>query len=212
MRTDELIRALAADTASRTLPPRRALCYALVPSTAVAAALFLATLGLRPQILGVLGEPRFAFKVAIACLLAASAYGLALRIVRPGADLRPAALVVAGVPVLLAAADLAELAVMPAADWGRRLVGSNALVCMVSIPALAAAPLLAVLLALRHGAPDNPTLAGASAGLLAGAIGATLYATHCPDDSPFFVSTWYTLAIGLVVVIGAWCGSRCLRW
>jgi hypothetical protein len=77
---------------------------------------------------------------------------------------------------------------------------------------LAAVPLVSALLALRYGAPENPTLAGASAGLLSGGIGAALYATHCIDDSPFFVSVWYTLAIAIVVAIGAWCGSRCLRW
>ncbi len=53
---------------------------------------------------------------------------------------------------------------------------------------------------------------GAAAGLLAGAIGAALYATHCPDDSPLFVATWYTLAIGFVVGLGALAGSRLLRW
>jgi len=121
-------------------------------------------------------------------------------------------LLVASVPILLAAADLAELVTVPAAEWGGRLVGSNALVCLRSIPFLAAAPLLAAMLALRHGAPENPTLAGASAGLVAGGIGAALYASHCIDDSPFFVSVWYTLAIAIVVAIGAWCGSRCLRW
>jgi hypothetical protein len=213
MRTDQLVRALAADNQSRTMPPTRALCCALVPATMVAIGLFLATLGLRPQVLALLAEePRFAFKIAVAGLLAVAACVLASRLARPAGDARRAALLVAGVPILLAAADLAELVTVPAAEWGSRLVGSNALVCLRSIPLLAAAPLLAALLALRHGAPDNPTLAGASAGLLAGGIGAALYASHCIDDSPFFVSVWYTLAIAIVVAIGAWCGSRCLRW
>ncbi len=213
MRTDDLVRALVADNQSRAMPPSTALCCALVPAALVAAGLFLATMGLRPHIAALLtGDPRFAFKIFLAGLLAAAACGLASRLARPGTDPRRAALVVASVPVLLAAADLAELVTVPAADWGRRLVGSNALVCLRSIPFLAAAPLVAALLALRHGAPENPTLAGASAGLLAGGIGAALYATHCTDDSPFFVTVWYSLAIGLVVLVGAFCGSRCLRW
>jgi hypothetical protein len=65
---------------------------------------------------------------------------------------------------------------------------------------------------LRQGAPEHPALAGAAAGLFAGAIGAHLYATHCPDDSPLFVAAWYTLAIAFVVGTGALAGSRCLRW
>lgn len=213
MRTDDLVRALVADNRTRTMPPTLALCCALVPGTMIAAGLFLATLGLRPQLLALLAEePRLVFKVAVACLLAASACVLASHLVRPGTDPRRAVLVVVSVPILLAAADLAELATVPATEWGRRLVGSNALVCLRSIPFLAAVPLLAALLALRQGAPENPTFAGASAGLVAGGIGAALYATHCPDDSPFFVSVWYTAAIAIVVAIGAWCGSRCLRW
>ncbi|HUI21148.1 MAG TPA: NrsF family protein, partial [Methylocella sp.] len=58
----------------------------------------------------------------------------------------------------------------------------------------------------------RPALAGAAAGLLAGAIGAAFYATHCPDDSPLFVATWYTLAIAFVTAIGAIAGARLLRW
>ena len=64
----------------------------------------------------------------------------------------------------------------------------------------------------RRGAPASPTLAGAAAGFLAAACGATLYAFHCFDDSPLFVATWYLLAAIPVVVIGAVAGSRLLRW
>jgi hypothetical protein len=65
---------------------------------------------------------------------------------------------------------------------------------------------------LRHGAPERPDLAEAAAGVFAGAIGAAFYATHCPDDSPLFVATWYSLAIGLVVVAGKLAGRQLLRW
>jgi hypothetical protein len=95
---------------------------------------------------------------------------------------------------------------------GPKTCGTNAIFCLKSIPFLAAAPLVAVLLALRQGAPEHPALAGAAAGLFAGAIGAACYATHCPDDSPVFVAAWYTLGIGIVAAIGAAAGSRLLRW
>jgi hypothetical protein len=121
-------------------------------------------------------------------------------------------LLLAIVPALLAAANLAELLAVPAAEWGQRLAGTNAISCLKSIPFLSAAPLVAVLLALRQGAPEHPALAGAAAGLFAGAIGAACYATHCPDDSPLFVAAWYTLAIGFVAAIGAVAGRRLLRW
>ena len=86
------------------------------------------------------------------------------------------------------------------------------MICLTAIPLLAMAPLVAVLLMLRSAAPASPALAGAAAGLLAAAAGATLYAFHCFDDSPLFVMTWYVLATIPVVVLGAIVGHRLLRW
>jgi hypothetical protein len=50
------------------------------------------------------------------------------------------------------------------------------------------------------------------AGLLSAGLAATLYASHCTDDSPLFVATWYTLGAALVTAIGALVGSRVLRF
>jgi hypothetical protein len=78
---------------------------------------------------------------------------------------------------------------------------------------LLALPMLAALLfGLRYGAPTRPVLAGAGAGLLAGALSASLYISHCPDDSPIFVAAWFTLAILIATGIGAVAGQRLLRW
>jgi hypothetical protein len=65
---------------------------------------------------------------------------------------------------------------------------------------------------MRHGAPTRPALAGAVAGLLAGGLGAALYAAHCTDDSPLFVATWYTIAIAGVTIVGSLLGRYFLRW
>ena len=86
------------------------------------------------------------------------------------------------------------------------------MICLTAIPLLAMAPLVAALSMMRSGAPASPALAGAAAGLLAAAAGATLYAFHCFDDSPLFVMTWYVLATIPVVVLGAIAGHRLLRW
>ena len=80
------------------------------------------------------------------------------------------------------------------------------------IPFLSIGPLACIMLALRQGAPTRPGLTGAVAGLAAGGIAATLYASHCTDDSPLFVATWYSLAIGIVTLLGYVIGSRFLRW
>ncbi len=212
MKTDDLIRALAADCATRPMPVRRLFVFALIPGIAIALIFHFTILGLRPHLLALLGDPRLLFKLCVTLLLAVLSGLMVSRIARPGAGVRRIALLLAMVPVLLAAANIAELRAVPAALWGQRLIGSNAVACLISIPFLAAAPLVAALFALRHGAPEHPALAGAAAGLLAGAIGAACYATHCPDDSPLFVAAWYSLAIGFVVAAGAIAGARLLRW
>lgn len=213
MKTGDLIRALSADADFRPASPRRALRQALIPAIAIALALYFAILGVRPHFLALLGDnPRLVFKLALTLFLAALSARLILRLARPGADARAVALLLALAPALLVAADLAETLTVPVAEWGHQLIGHNAVACLVSIPLLAAAPLVAALLALRHGAPENPARAGAGAGLFAGALGAALYATHCPDDSPFFVTAWYGLAIAFVAAVGALVGARLLRW
>ena len=105
---------------------------------------------------------------------------------------------IAVAPALLAVAVLYELAVIPPAHWYERAAGLYASTCLSAIPLLSIVPLVALLIALRAGAPRSPAATGAVAGLLAGGLSAALYATHCPDDLPLFVAVWYTLAVGLV--------------
>ena len=48
--------------------------------------------------------------------------------------------------------------------------------------------------------------------LMAAGLAATLYASHCTDDSPLFVAAWYTIATALVTAIGALAGAKLLRY
>jgi hypothetical protein len=48
--------------------------------------------------------------------------------------------------------------------------------------------------------------------MLSAGLAATLYASHCTDDSPLFVATWYTISTALVTAIGALAGSKLLRF
>jgi hypothetical protein len=213
MKTDNLIQALAMDAG---LPPAslgRTLSLWLLPGIVFAIFIYVAALGLRPHLLSLAGDdPRIFFKIGLMTLLACVTVPLTLRLARPAARLRGPALALMIVPALLVVGIFAELAATPEADWGARLIGHNAMFCLKSIPLLAFAPFCALLLALRDGAPSHPALAGAAAGLLSGAIGAALYATHCPDDSPLFVATWYVLGIAVMVAAGALIGARILRW
>ena len=115
-------------------------------------------------------------------------------------------------PPVAARLSVPELMVVPPDLWMPRLIGHNMRFCTTMIPLFALGPLVLLLWAFRRGAPDNPARAGAVAGLIAGGIGAAFYAAHCFDDSPLFVATWYTLAIGVVTGLGALLGSRFLRW
>jgi hypothetical protein len=120
--------------------------------------------------------------------------------------------VLAAVPLVLAAAVIAELVMLPRPQWAAKLVGSNGLLCLVSIPSFALPMLIAAIIALRHGAPTRPVVAGAVAGLFSGAIAAAIYAAHCIDDSPLFVVLWYSLGIAVVAAAGAVAGRFALRW
>jgi hypothetical protein len=211
MKTEHLVEALVADRASGRKPISTALVLALMLGGVVSLVLFVVDLGVRADIEPALATWRFDLKVGMVLIALVLAFGLCLECARPD----PAGHPVRRLLPLAALAILAiavELVILPKATWGTRLVGSNSLVCLSAIPMLSIAPLAAVLAILRRGAPASPALAGAAAGLLAAACGATLYAFHCFDDSPLFVVTWYSLAAIPIVLAGALIGRRLLRW
>lgn len=212
MKTDELIAALAADTKTVSRPIDRQLWIAIAGGAIAAALIFLFGVGPRPDIAAALETPRFLYKYLLTLTLFGSAVGLILHLARPGAVPAGWLAALAIPPMLLIASVIAETFLVPSSAWSMNLMGKNAVVCLVLIPLLSAAPLAAVMWALRDGATTHPVLAGAVAGLVAAGIGATLYATHCQDDSPFFVAAWYGLAITIVTAVGAFLGARLLRW
>ena len=211
MKTANLIEALVADRTARSRPMGRLLAGALVVGAAASLALFLVELGVRADIAEALVTWRFELKVGMVLLALGLAFSLCVSLSRPVTSGRAGWRLVP-LAALAVAAVAMELAVLPSAAWVARLVGSNAVICLTAIPALAIAPLAAVLWILRSGAPASPALAGAAAGLLAATSGASLYAFHCFDDSPLFVVTWYVLAAVPVIVVGAIIGRRLLRW
>jgi hypothetical protein len=212
MKTDDLIHALAADHAARGASLGLRIGGAAFLGFAVAAVLFAAILGPRPDFASALGEPRFVFKFVVTLLLAASSFGLGLQLVRPGGSTKPWALALAAVALLLGLAVVIELSTLPPGSWRDQLIGSNSLLCLASVPLLALPVLLTTLAILRRGAPVRPAVTGAVAGLFAAGLGAALYAAHCIDDSPLFVAAWYSLAIAIVAAVGALAGWRALRW
>ncbi len=211
MKTDDLIRALSVDGKS----PWRVgnlLTVALLAAVPISVAAFFMEMGMRPDIATAVQNPFFDLKFAVTISLALSAVALSLHLSRPEATLRGVVLILA-VPVsLLLGGILVEMMLPQRLPWFTRLAGTNSRICLTAIPLLSMSFLAASLVALRHGAPSRPAVAGAFAGLLSAGLAATLYASHCTDDSPLFVATWYTLATALVVVVGALAGSRVLRF
>lgn len=210
MRTEQLLSALVADRPAKR-PLGRSLLLALVAGGAVSLVVFFLTLGVRPDIGPALDTWRFDLKVAMVLFGLVLAIGFCLDCARPDMPRHPLRRLLPLLAVMAAALAI-ELGSVPESAWWSRLVGSNAMICLPMVPILSLAPLGAVLLILRRGAPASPALAGAAAGLVAALSGASLYAFHCFDDSPLFVATWYTLAVLAMMAIGALAGRRLLRW
>jgi hypothetical protein len=212
MQTDQLIRTLAADNAHRARPVGFVLALALLAAAPVSVAMFLMGLGMRPDVMTAMHNPFFDLKFAVTLALAIPAIAISLHLSRPEALLRgwawllliPAGLLVAGIS--------GEMMVPQRLPMMTRLVGSNWRTCLTAIPLMSLPLLAAALIGLRHGAPTRPAVAGAIAGLVSAGLAATLYASHCTDDSPLFVATWYSIATALVAAIGALAGSRVLRF
>jgi hypothetical protein len=212
MDTDQLIRTLAADNSHRPRPVGFVLALALLAAAPVSLLMFVTELGVRPDVMSAMHNPFFDLKFAITLALASAAITVALHLSRPEASLR-GWLWLLMIPVGLLVAGISGEMMMPQRlPMMVRLVGNNSKVCMTAVPLMALPLLAAALFGLRHGAPTRPTIAGAMAGLLSAGLAATLYASHCEDDSPLFVATWYTIATAMVTAIGALLGSRVLRF
>lgn len=211
MDTNELVRSLAADHGTRVRSVGAVLAIALVVALPFTVAMFAMRLGMRPDVMTAMSNPFFDLKFVVTLSLALASLALAVRLVRPAAPVRQVAWLLI-VPLLLLVGGIVADMLLPATHpWMVRLKGSNSMVCLSAIPMLSLPLLIAALVGLRHGATTRPVLTGAVAGLLAGGIAATFYASHCIDDSPLFVATWYTIAIAAVAGVGALIGRRVLR-
>jgi hypothetical protein len=212
MDTNEWIRALTADSERRDFPLNGVWWSAFCGAAVLAALAFIILIGPRSDIAQAAETVRFLFKFAVTSALSAIAFLLVVRMSRPGASLAAPLSLIGLVLVLLAGAIGIELLTVSSDQWVERWIGSNALVCLTFISLIGVAPLTVVMAALRYGAPTRPGMAGAAAGLLAGGVAATFYAAHCTDDSPLFVATWYSIAIGLLMIVGFISGRLFVRW
>ena len=213
MRTDELITMLAAGAAP--VEPRAtqrryvtAIGWGAFGSTLLMA-LFL---GVRPDLAEAARLPMFWVKLLFPALLCAGALYAAARLSRPGMTAEGAPLLLA-VPV--AAIWLVAAWSLLGADSAQRqelIFGETWKECPFNITLLALPAFAAALWAMKGLAPTRPALAGASAGLLAGAMGALAYSLHCPELAAPFLALWYLLGMLIPAAIGALLGPWLLRW
>jgi hypothetical protein len=212
METEQLIRTLAADNPHRARPVGLILMFGLLAAAPVSVAMFMMELGVRPDVMTAMHNPFFDLKFVITLALAVSAIVVGLHLSRPEASLKGWGWLLL-IPIGIIAAGIGSEMMMPQRlPMMTRLIGSNSRVCMTAIPLLSLPLLAGALIGLRHGAPARPAQAGAIAGLISAGLAATLYASHCTDDSPLFVATWYPIATAMVTAVGALIGAKMLRF
>jgi hypothetical protein len=213
VRTDDLVELLAkGDVAVDAHAPARRAATAFALAIVASLALMALVLGVQPDLAAESRQPMFWAKAAFALALAAAAFAATHRLARPGARLGavPAALAAP----LVAMWILAAVVLVRAAPGERAALffGDTWLSCPFNITLLAAPVFVAVLWALRGFAPTRLALAGAAAGLAAGAAGAAVYTLHCPELAAPFLGFWYVLGMLIPAALGALIGPRVLRW
>lgn len=211
MKTDDLIRALAADTV-RQPHLRTTLVLGMVPSLAIAVLAVWFVLGFRADLLTALVTPISVARILLTGILGITATRLALLLARPEggqvARLWPLAAVAAAAFGLLLWAYITT----PADARQMATVGKTMATCLVTIPLLSVLPVASLHYVLRQGATTTPLRAGFVAGLAGSGLSAAIYALHCTEDSPLFYVTWYGLAIMGVTLVSTLLGARSLRW
>ena len=174
--------------------------------------LMLALFGLRPDLRATMALPMFWGKLVFAAALAAAGLVLLRRMARPGMAIGHAPLLLAAPPAVLWALALIVLSQAPAAERVPLILGSTWRSCPFNIAALSVPAFVAGFWALRGAAPTRLAWTGAGAGLLAGALGALVYALHCPEMAAPFLAVWYLAGMAIPTALGAMLGPRLLRW
>lgn len=213
MQTEQLIERLSADVAPA---PRHATSVRLLEGVAGGVVVsFVAMwlwLGIRPDLGSVVATSAFWMKFGYTLVLAAIAFRLTERLGRPGVNaVLWQSMVFLPVLLLFAMAMIRLIASQPA-ERAHLIMGASANVCPWRIVVLSLPVFAGTFFGLRRLAPTRLVVAGAAAGLLAGAAGAWVYAFHCDESAAPFVAIWYTLGIALVGALGGMLGQWLLRW
>jgi hypothetical protein len=176
-------------------------------SFASAIMLVFAIVGIPRELATTLHSAAFHHKVSSMLLVACGGIFLVRYAGRPGARALALLTVLPGLALLTAGAisDASEFPFM-----GLSVISVPS--CIAAIVALSLLPLGITMFVLKRGVTTRPSVAGATAGVLAGALGAAAYALVCKNNGGLFVAVWYSMAILITVGIGAVVGRRALAW
>jgi hypothetical protein len=116
------------------------------------------------------------------------------------------------VPMILLLAVAVVQLMEPGVNRHHLVMGDSWRVCALDILTLSVPLFVTMFWALKKLAPTRLGIAGAGAGLLAGAAGASVYAFHCVEYTAPFILIWYTTGIAAAALIGAALGRWALRW
>lgn len=208
--TDTVIHRMAREAGSGRAPMRLEAALPLAALTALGIAVVLVFLayGIAPDLQATVTGAPFRHKVASMLTLACGGLLLVASSGRPDAGRLWILALLPGL-ALLAYGALTDQSAYPfVGRSGISVPVCLGVIILLSIPALAI--ITAVLRA--TGIVTHPALAGATAGVLAGALGAAAYALACRNDGGLFVAIWYSAAVAAVAVIGAVAGRRWLAW
>ena len=213
MKTDQLIEMLSTNVEPvRGGQVWKPLVWALAMGGVASFCVMLATVGLRTEATGGIHVGFLALKLLFMLSVIGTGTALLMKLIRPGQEARKLFRFLF-LPFLLAGCvGIVALALEPSAAWHPMILGTQWVTCLYCIPLFAIVPFAVLIWALRKGAPTNLKRTGAIAGLVAGALGATAYAFHCPDDSLPFIAIWYGAMVFLCAWIGARLGPWLLRW
>lgn len=212
MRTADLIDLLACDASA--IPPgvaNRRLLAALAAGGLVTFAIVALVLHCQP-LLAAAQQSWFWMKTVYTGLLTVSGALIVRRLAVPGARLGSAPLAAMLVVAAMLALGAGQIVIAPPAARLTLWLGQTWKICSPLILLLALPIYACLVVAIRRLAPTRLARTGAAAGFAAGALAATLYGLHCPEQAAAFVASWYTLGIGAATALGAVTGRRLLRW
>ena len=213
MRTDDLIAELAGQLAPvRRHAAARRLALGTVGGGGAAFDLLIILLGLRPDLAEAAGSMLFWMKLAFTVSLGLAAFAVVDRLGRPGARVSAAWWVLATPVAVVAMIGAAQILVASETERLGMWLGHSSVECPLRIMALSVPVYVGLLWSFRRLAPTRLMLAGFGAGVMAGCVGATVYALYCTESAAAFLATWYTLGILGSGAIGALLGPRLLRW